>query len=207
MNQKEPDKKIKAIVFDFDGVIHNTFDLAYNANKKADSEISEEEYRSYFDGNLFEKLDKKFGSEVKDKFRGIEYEYFQELILDEEVREEIEKLKEDYDLYIISSNLIKNLNFYFEKNNFKNIFQEVLTAESHKSKVEKFKMLFNKYNLDPESCIFITDTLGDILEANKVGVKSIAVDFGYHGRERLEKGSPMKIVSNFKDIRKIMESI
>lgn len=68
-------------------------------------------------------------------------------------------------------------------------------------------MLFNKHDFNNEDCIFITDTLGDILEANKVGVKSIAVDFGFHERERLEKGNPFKIISNFKDIRKIIENI
>jgi len=74
----------------------------------------------------------------------------------------------------------------------------------NKSKVEKFKYLFKKYKLKPEDCIFITDTLGDILEGNKVGVRTIAVDFGFHKRDRLEKGKPFKIVSSFDEILKVI---
>ncbi len=198
---------MKTIIFDFDGVIHNTFDLAYGIKKKLNPNITKEEFRSYFDGNLFEKIDIKPSKGEDFKFKELEYEAFKELKLEREIRSELEELSKKYELYIISSNTINNLNLYFENNNFINIFKEILAAEAHKSKVEKFKMLFKKYNFDSESCIFVTDTLGDILEANNVGVKSIAVDFGFHEKERLEKGNPFKIVSNFKEIRKEIESL
>ena len=64
-----------------------------------------------------------------------------------------------------------------------------------------------KYDIDTSSCVFVTDTLGDILEANKLGIKTIAVDFGYHERARLERGNPFAIVSDFKEIRKIIEQL
>jgi phosphoglycolate phosphatase-like HAD superfamily hydrolase len=56
------------------------------------------------------------------------------------------------------------------------------------------------FHLNNKEIIFITDTLGDIRAANKLGIKTIAVDFGYHERARLENGNPQKIISNFKDI-------
>ena len=96
---------------------------------------------------------------------------------------------------------------YFENNDFTHIFKEILASESHKSKIEKFKILFNKYNLDANSCIFVTDTLGDILEGNKAGIKSIACTFGFHDEETLKKGNPFKIISNFKEIRQTIKSI
>ncbi|MEI8343373.1 MAG: hypothetical protein WCF93_00310 [Candidatus Moraniibacteriota bacterium] len=46
----------------------------------------------------------------------------------------------------------------------------------------------------------MTYTPGDILEGKEVGVEVIAVDFGFHKRDRLEKGEPFKIVSNFEEI-------
>ncbi len=198
---------MKTIIFDFDGVIHDTFELAYGSHKKIHPESSREDYRSYFEGNIIEKMSKSFDKESKSKFRELEFQAFNDLKLEREIREEIEKLSKNYDLYIISSNSIRNLNLYFENNNFTNIFKEILAEEAHKSKVEKFKMLFAKYNLTPESCIFVTDTLWDILEAKKVGVKSIACTFGFHDRARLEKGKPFKIVSDFKEIRKIIEDM
>ena len=200
-------KKIQAIIFDFDGVIHNTFDLVYGIRKKLNPKISEEEYRSYFDGNLFERIDRDKNEDKRGKFKEREFEAFKNLKLEKKIREILEKLNKKYDLYIISSNSANNLNLYFENNNFINVFKEILAVEIHKSKTEKFKILFKKYKLKPDSCLFVTDTLGDILEAKKVRVKSIACTFGFHDKERLKKGSPYKIISNFEDIPKTIKDI
>ena len=49
--------------------------------------------------------------------------------------------------------------------------------------------------------LFITDTLGDIIESNKVGIKSVGVTWGYHTKENLSKGNPFFIAENFDDLR------
>ena len=64
--------------------------------------------------------------------------------------------------------------------------------------------MLNKHRLAFNECIFITDTLGDILESNEIGVRTIAVDFGFHDREVLKKGNPVAIIS---DLSKIEETI
>ena len=200
-------KKIKAIIFDFDGVIHDTFELAYGIKKKLNPSISIENFRSYFDGNLFEFIDKNSSKTPLDKFKELEFEAFKKLKLENKIRNILAELVKNYRLYIISSNSSNNLNMYFENNNFTNVFEEILAAETHKSKSEKFKILFKKYNLTPNSCIFVTDTLGDILEAKKIGVKSIACTFGFHEKERLEKGKPYRIVSSFAEVVKTIKEI
>jgi|SRR3989344_4990800 len=196
-----------AIIFDFDGVIHNTFDITWSIYKKINPKGSKESYRSLFDGNLFNTLDREEDKTKQEIFRKLESEAFKFLKLERKIKKELEVLNKSYDLFIISSNTKKNLKMYFENNNFTHIFKEILSSDTHKSKIEKFRILFNKYSLDSKSCIFITDTLGDILEAKKVGVRSIAVDFGFHDRGRLQKGNPLKIISNFKEIRKIIQEL
>ncbi len=198
---------IKAIIFDFDGVIHDTFMLAYKIHKKLNPTHTKDNFRSYFDGNLFKKVNTNFDQKAHDAFRKLEFQAFKDLKLEKQIRNELTKLSKQFDLFIISSNSIRNLNMYLENNEFTHIFKEVLAAETHKSKIEKFKIVFKKYNLNSKSCIFVTDTLGDILEANKVSVKSIACTFGYHDEQRLKKGKPFRIISNFKEIRKIIESM
>ncbi len=49
-----------------------------------------------------------------------------------------------------------------------------------KSKVEKFRMMEEKYGVRKNDMLFITDTLGDIREADKAGVPTIAVTWGAH---------------------------
>ena len=197
---------MKTIIFDFDGVVHDTFELAYSINVQMyGKELTRNDYRDFFNGNIFES--KAVTKTDNETFFKLQEEAFKYLEIDEDIRENLEKLSKEHDLFIISSNQEYNLNTYFKNNDFTHVFKEVLGAETHRSKVEKFKYLFEKYDLSPQDCVFVTDTLGDILEGNKVGVKTIAVDFGFHERARLEKGNPYKIVSNFDDILQVISEV
>lgn len=197
---------MKTIVFDFDGVIHDTFELAYKINVGILGEdLTKEKFRDFFNGNIFES--KVISQNNIDAFFKLQNEAFKYLEIDINIKNNLEKLSKRCKLFIISSNQEEALDNYFQNNKFLNIFKEVLGSKTNTSKVEKFKYLFKKYKLKSDDCIFVTDTLGDILEGNKAGVKTIAVDFGFHRRDRLEKGKPFKIVSTFEEIVQTINSI
>jgi phosphoglycolate phosphatase len=88
------------------------------------------------------------------------------------------------------------INTFLKKESIDGFFIDVLGADVHKSKVTKIKMLLDKYKVHPKDAVFITDTLGDVLEANECGVPSIAVTWGLHEKETLSKGNPAKIIEN-----------
>jgi len=71
---------------------------------------------------------------------------------------ELEKLSQDYTLFIISSNREYSIEKYLCHHEME-YFTEVLGGDFHKSKVEKFKYIFNKYDFSKDDCYFITDTL------------------------------------------------
>ncbi|MEF3692086.1 MAG: HAD-IA family hydrolase [Candidatus Moraniibacteriota bacterium] len=197
---------MKAVIFDFDGVIHDTFDLAYKINVEiSGGKLTKEKYRDFFNGNIFESTE--INEKDNDNFFKLQNEAFKYLKIDENIKKNLEELSKKYVLFIVSSNQEEALNIYFQNNKFTHIFKEILGSEAHKSKVEKFIYLLKKYNLKTDDCIFVTDTLGDILESNKVGVKTIAVDFGFHKRDRLEKGKPFKIVSSFDEVVETIKNL
>ena len=196
---------IKAIIFDFDGVIHDTLELAFNINKIIFPEISLEGYKDLFNGNIY-----SHGMVKPDKARQffeLQNEEFKKLKIESEIKNELLKMQNKFELFIISSNMEMTLNNYFENNDILHIFKKVLGMESHKFKIEKFKLLIDEYDLNKDNCIFVTDTLGDILEANKVNLNTIAVDYGFHDRERLEQGKPIEIASHFKEILPAIDKI
>lgn len=197
---------MKAIIFDFDGVIHNTFELAYAIELVVlDGHLTRDEYRDYFNGNIYNHKTIIRGN-VEEFFR-VQNEAFNFLEIEKETKNILVSLEKKYELFIISSNQEIALKTYLQNNKISSLFKAVLGLETHKSKVEKFKSLFHIYGFVAEDCVFVTDTLGDILEGNKVGVKTIAVDFGFHDRERLKKGNPYKIVSSFEEIVSTIEEI
>ena len=46
-------------------------------------------------------------------------------------------------------------------------------------------MILDKYRINPHETLIITDTAGDIKEANDVGVRSIGVIWGVHDEDKL----------------------
>lgn len=188
----------KAIIFDFDGVIHDTFDLGYSTHKELDPNITKEEYKDIFMGNLYSH--KKINPKNTAQFFEIAEKKYSGLKIEENIRKNLIKLRKRFKLFIITSTKESILKKYFHENNLKDLFTEILGFETHTLKTYKFDLILKKYNLIKEECIFVTDTLGDIIEANKVGIKTIAVNFGFHNEETLKKGKPYKIISSFDDI-------
>lgn len=76
---------IKAIIFDFDGVIHDTFDLAYKINVEiSEKKLSKDNYRDFFNGNIFERTE--IDEENARKFYKLQNEAFKYLRLDDKIK-------------------------------------------------------------------------------------------------------------------------
>lgn len=179
-------KSLKAIVFDFDGVIGDTFEFHYKmVNEFLGTNLTMAEFKNIHDGNFFTSVPNEMKNANWEDYRDYIYEQFKEIEMKKEIKYVLEKLNRKYELFIISSGGYRNIKDFFENNGFTNIFGEILGQEFHRSKIEKFKHIFNKYSLKCDECLFITDTIGDLVEANKVRVKCIGVTWGYHDRERM----------------------
>lgn len=198
-------ESVKAIIFDFDGVIHDSFKFhQVKIHDFSGISLTDEEYKSLHDGNFFENTDNKVKNISWNNYRDFVYDDMISLEIDHTIKDELIKLSNKFDLYIVSSGGKNNIKGYLEKNGVLNCFKKILGMESNTTKVDKFKTLFNYYDLTSENSIFITDTLGDILEANLVNLKSIGVDYGFHDRERLLKGNPIAIISSFEEISRML---
>lgn len=198
---------MKIIIFDFDGVIEDNYELHYELSCKQFTNLTREEHKQFLDGNIHiqkEKLrHRNTGFNLPKYFNNIK----KNSKIKDYIKNELINLSQEYTLGIITSAREYGILGYLNTNNISDLFDFVYGKETAKLKNDKFKMVFEKYDANKNDCIFVTDTLGDILDANEVGVKSIAIDSGFHEKERLEKGKPFKIVSNFGEIRKIMNAI
>jgi phosphoglycolate phosphatase-like HAD superfamily hydrolase len=55
--------------------------------------------------------------------------------------------------------------------------------------------------------VFVTDTLGDVMEAHQAGVKSIGVLWGLHDRTTLERGKPEVIIDDPSQLEETVERV
>jgi phosphoglycolate phosphatase len=197
---------IKAVIFDFDGVLADTWDTSISICKKVGLDFTVDDFKDHHNGNVYEKPVLEFKKQqVADFFtesikRATAGNLFPLL-------KELEQIDQKYKMFIISSNSEISISKYFLLGKWTSFFEKIYGRETDNSKVKKFEILFQEYSLKPEECVFVTDTLGDLLEGAKVGVKTLAVTWGYHGEMRLRKGNPSKIIHNFNELSEAIETM
>ena len=197
---------LQNVIFDFDGVIADTFDINWALSQEHDETATLEDFLAHHDGNVFSEPRIKFRPERVHLF----YSEYRNRLLPSHVErasEPLKRLGETHSLYVISSTSEQAITEVLELAGLLTYFTRIMGVETHKSKVEKFKLLTNEYGITPNNSIFITDTLGDIREAHKVGIRTIAETFGFHDRKRLELGHPFRIVNSWDEIESTVREL
>lgn len=189
----------KVIFWDFDGVIADTFAQCFAVARLMHPDMTDLEYRQRFEGNINKAKHKTEPVREIDFFAEFEKTIFDANVTDG-ITEVIQQLRNNYSNVIISSTVTYLIDRYLTQNNLREYFAEIMGNDVAHSKVEKFKLAFEKHNTSNAHSLLITDTLGDILEAHEVGLPSIGVTWGFQTRETLAKGNPIAIIENSSEL-------
>ena len=186
----------KLVIFDFDGVLANTEECSYKIHKNINGDLTWERFQSFADGNFHEIMEKAVeeGYLIPTNYYDLYNDHLLTINIHDILKETILQLKNTYRLAIVSSTRSSNIADFLEKEKVLNYFDDILGHDIHASKVIKINNLLQKYNVEPGNTVLITDSLGDILEANECNVRSVAVTWGLHTRKTLEKGNPAIII-------------
>lgn len=200
----------KHLIFDFDGVIGNTFEAALCAKGKVDNLTKEEvakEFDSYFTKShhtrssnvspeMLEKMLKwatDFGTLMKEQ----DYSLFTEFL------EEAAKI-ENTKMAIVSSG-----SHIYIKPKVKTIplqFTHVLCFEDHHSKEEKVERVCKDWDVSVQDVYFFTDSISDVKELENImdRNKIFGCVWGYQGYEKLATVLDEEhIFKNYSDIHKV----
>ena len=177
-------EKKKFIIWDFDGPIVNSRELALELSQVNFHDVDEHVHRRLFMGNVLAELTKLTprGISVEESEHFLLNSYWPRVMNIEPIdgiSDQIISLSDNFDMVINSSGESVGISEYLEKNNLKKYFKNIYGKEI-KSKSEKFKIIFDTYNVTPEDCLFITDTLEDVMEGKHANVPSVVVSWGYH---------------------------
>lgn len=200
MSKRDKISHKKIVFFDFDGVIADTFDIAFSIMRKEFSALSRPDYRKGFEININEAIkiwSAKGLAEKKLPAKNFFDGYTPRLLRLSPipgVPKAIRALSKNHVLLIISSTISPSIRRFLAKFRLARYFNKIYGNEIQTSKVKKFRLALREFKARPDDCVFITDTLGDIKEAKKTGIKSLAVAWGYHPRKTLKKGAPLKIL-------------
>ena len=100
------------------------------------------------------------------------------------------ELRKENILAVISSNVSTVINDILSRHGFDGCFRDVLGADSGYSKIEKIHHAMDSFHVRKDKTYYIGDTTGDIKEARLAGVKTVAVTWGWHSKEKLETVKP-----------------
>ena len=194
--------KNKVIIFDFDGVIVSSCRLSLEIDREQYEGMTFSELQSWEEGNVYSK---KLREEMNDVTEMYCFEQYHkrvvELIPVEGIEEVIKELnRQGYQLIIVSSSNEESIENYLKTHNLYKYFVEIMGKNTHRSKAEKFKMIFRKYKIKSDETLIVTDSVGDVKEAREVKMKAIGVISGIHEKERLEKNGVNFVAEKPSDI-------
>lgn len=209
---------IKAIIFDYDGVIVDSFEGVFEVYKKICKNFriappgDIDEFRKIYGYNYLECLD-NLG--IKEKDFGKANEIFSEEIVEidhdifENIAKVIEKLSAEHDLYLVSASSEKEILPRMKKFGLFDFFQEIYSgADKKMQKSEMFKETMNNFNYSPDEVITIGDRAIDYDASKKAGLDDeniILVTYGW-GLNKKVIGDA-KIANNPKEILNLIEKI
>ena len=192
-------KDRKLFLFDFDGVLADSLALYAEAVARCLERIgtpivkNREDYLALFEGNFYESMAARgvdiaaFAQAAKEIMPGIDYDAMRPF---DGLISVLDALQKDHLLAVISSNGSRTIRRMLERFGFEPYFEEVLGSDFLFSKKEKIDHALAKYGIPPERTFYIGDTTGDIVEARAAGVRTVAVTWGWHSRERLVAAHP-----------------
>lgn len=203
----------KCIVFDFDGTLADV------------EEVIVDIYRDFASKNGWPELDKKIYKELKVggakmaiKMLGIRFWQLPKLLrrgiseykkhahdikLFPGIAEVVEKLGNEYDVYILSSNDASVVKEIIKHNNLKaNI--TILKGSPLFGKDKPLKKLLKEHGYSSQQAWMIGDEARDIEAGTKAGMKTIAVSWGLQSDKGLAQANPDYTASKPADILKII---
>lgn len=185
---------IKNIIFDVGNVIWKGNSKSIINYIKIDNLEDKENISTFFEGFRLMDLDEEtieehyekwkeknnFNNDYDDKYKNQLINYYKNREFNVEIINLINKLKENnYNIYVLSNNNEAAINYLKSCDEVKNIDGWVVSYEYKlvKPDGEFFKVLFNKYNLNPEECFFVDDKEKNINAGKRLGMNGHVLDY------------------------------
>lgn len=206
--------KNKVIIFDMDGVLIDSIPFARSFFLAGHPDVTDEMYNEIHSGNFHEEVKKYsyFKKGETEEEKNIRHQQYAEIKsrtpIFEGILELLERLhNQEYILALNTNAYERNCLPILKNSKILHLFDFIATAELSKNKVEKFKLIREKYNVNKKDILFITDALGDVKEAKIADVNTVAVTWGVHDRSFFEREDFSNLVGIVDTVRELEDFI
>ena len=200
----------KGIIFDFDGTLVDTFEIAFKCMNMLSFKYK---FEIITEKELLKLRDKSFKDIIREdlKLKWYMLPFFirdVQKIMKEEIKtvkfhpeliSVLKKLNKTHRLFILSSNHQDIIELELQRNNL-NIFEGVYSGSSLFKKDKSILKLIKLFKLNKENCIYVGDETRDIEACKLAGVKIISVSWGFNSRKILSEYQPDYLIDKPKEL-------
>ncbi|MDX2243517.1 MAG: HAD hydrolase-like protein [Leptolyngbyaceae cyanobacterium bins.302] len=206
---------MRVIIFDFDGTIADSFETVLRISNQLAAEFG---YPVVQGAEEIDQLKALSSREIikRSKISPLKLPFLL-LRLRTELNREISQLKlisgmksvllslkaQGNRLGIVTSNSCKNVNTFLEVQELQDVFDFVSSGLSLFGKGRVVQRLMHQRRLHPTEVIYVGDETRDIEAAHKIGIKAIAVTWGFNSSQALAAENPDFLIHKPEDLLQV----
>lgn len=190
------------LIFDFDGTICDSLDIALSIGNKYLKEnkmalSTKEEVRNIGIKKMMLSRKVSIITVLSYYFKGRKEltRHIPELETFPHLPGVLKELSKRYQMGILTSNLESNARLFLRNNQMSDFFKFIHSESSIFGKEKAIKSLLKRFHLAADDTYYIGDEVRDIEGANKAGVHSVAVTWGYESKKLLQTAKPEIIIT------------
>lgn len=212
--------KIKAVIFDYDGVIVNSLKIVFEVYKAISRKLNKVEFQSpeqlsnSFDGDwrkLYEKMGVNNKAEERiatDTYASMLFESVSKIPVIPGMSEAIHTLAGKYKMGIVTNTQKGFIVDKLKQFNLTEFFTSIVDwydTKKRKPEPDQIMECMRQLGASPEETIYIGDMDGDMIAGQRAGVKVIGVTWGWHNPEKLKAYNPYAMVSTPEELLAAIE--
>lgn len=204
-----------AIIFDFDGTIADSFDyiadfLAQEAGRGPLTAAEKQELR----GRSMAAIGRSFGLSwlklLRLFFKGRRHMHIAMTQVQpfDGMPEVIGKLHaEGHELFILTSNTVKNVHKFLHNHKLHEYFLEVYGGIGLFGKTPALRRILREQNLEKDNVVSVGDEIRDVQAAQAVGVRVVAVQWGFARPSALAELKPTALAGDPSELLAVLEEV
>ena len=203
------------IIFDFDGTIADSLDffIEFIAKEASKSPLSSEDRRALRGLSLVavaRRLGHPWWRLPRLYYKGRSHMYpvinhFSPFVGMPKV---IKKLHaEGHELFILSSNSVRNMHKFLHHRHLHRYFLEVYGGVALFGKAPALRQLLQEHNLEISDAVYVGDELRDVEAARSIGLRAVAVTWGFSQSGNLKASGPMAIADTPAELMSILSEL
>lgn len=204
---------IKAIIFDFDGTLADSFDVfieSLNAATKFKHKLNNKQIDELRKSTIQEII-KELGIHkwqipyILYKGRYEVTKRIDEVKIFDDIPELLDQLYPKYTLFVLSTNSYENIEHVLKRYDIVKYFARIYGNVGLMRKAKSLQKLMRQQNLQPSECLYVGDEIRDIQAAQKANIKCISVSWGYSDTMALKTHNADMLAHKPLDIEKLTQ--